>query len=549
MPILDSAEVASAWNPSALPAAEPNRRGLHNAAVLEPQELDAISAEANGLSELLGMNLMVVDAQGRRLGRTSADLLDVLPNDVLKRLATTDKVSVVCEGGDLLYFSIPLHGRGIRTLAVGYTLAKPGLVPSPLKREAMTLGWSNKEFADWLEKVPYCHPDVLHQFLCNAERDLKKRGNEGLTRLNCDAVVALAHNVQVSQTARQLAEIALDQLERVSPADGQIVLITPRGESPIFSGRGLLPFDENSFHRFVAQFESQKFNRSIAENHIAGTARGKNFPFLTSFVLAPITDRNQHFGWLCTCNSVSQTPFPDALSDVVHCLSGVLGTHVRNLELFAHQGELLLSFVRSLVFTLDAKDPYTRGHSERVALIARRLGEEMGLSEDDLGDIYLSGLLHDIGKIGVDDRILRKPDALTADEFAEVKKHPVIGDSILSGLKNLQVVLPGVRSHHEAWSGGGYPDGLVGENIPLMARIIAVADSYDAITSDRPYRAGLPLQVLESIFTKDGGKQWDPSIVACYFSARDSIRRVFAEYPNNTAQFLMPKHLGALRSV
>src|SRR5690606_28460528 len=104
----------------------------------------------------------------------------------------------------------------------------------------------------------------------------------------------------------------------------------------------------------------------------------------------------------------------------------------------------------------DAKDPYTRGHSERVALVARRLGEELELPEEDLHDIYLSGLLHDVGKIGVDDRILRKPGQLTDEEFLAIQQHPMIGYEILKGLKNLQKVLPGVRSHHETYNGKGY---------------------------------------------------------------------------------------------
>jgi HD-GYP domain-containing protein (c-di-GMP phosphodiesterase class II) len=200
--------------------------------------------------------------------------------------------------------------------------------------------------------------------------------------------------------------------------------------------------------------------------------------------------------------------------------------HTRNRDLYQQHEELLLGFVRSLVSSLDAKDPYTRGHSERVALAARRLGRQLNLSEEDLRQIYLSGLLHDIGKIGVDDRILRKPDQLTPEEFEQVKKHPAIGHQILVGLKNLQPVIPGVRHHHEAWNGCGYPDGLKGEEIPLMARILAVADSYDAMGSDRPCRQGMPLDVLEGIFRRGSAIQWDPAVIQAYFSARDEIRTI-----------------------
>jgi HD-GYP domain-containing protein (c-di-GMP phosphodiesterase class II) len=211
-------------------------------------------------------------------------------------------------------------------------------------------------------------------------------------------------------------------------------------------------------------------------------------------------------------------------------VASILATHQRNLELYRQHEDLLLGFVRSLVSSLDAKDAYTRGHSERVALIARRLGAELGLPPDDLRDIYLSGLLHDIGKIGVDDQILRKAGQLTREEFEQVKRHPVIGYNILCGLKNLQSVLPGVRHHHEAFAGTGYPDGLRGEQIPLMARIISVADSYDAMISDRPYRRGLRREKLEAILRDGAGQQWDPTVIAAYFAIREDIVRLCEFY-------------------
>jgi len=165
-----------------------------------------------------------------------------------------------------------------------------------------------------------------------------------------------------------------------------------------------------------------------------------------------------------------------------------------------------------------------------VALVARRIGAHLGLPEDDLRDIYLSGLLHDIGKIGVDDQILRKSGELTREEFEQVKRHPVIGYNILAGLRNLRAILPGVRHHHESFAGTGYPDGLRGDQIPLMARIIAVADSYDAMSSDRPYRPGLRLDKLETILRDGAGYQWDPRVIAAYFAIRDEVRSICDTY-------------------
>ena len=142
--------------------------------------------------------------------------------------------------------------------------------------------------------------------------------------------------------------------------------------------------------------------------------------------------------------------------------------------------------VRSLVSALDAKDEYTCGHSERVALYGKILAEQAGYTEEERDRLYLTGLLHDVGKIGVSDAVLKKADKLTDEEFAEIKRHPDEGWAILQDLKQLQYVLPGVLFHHERVDGAGYPDGLAGTEIPKDGRLLAIVDAYDAMTSDRP---------------------------------------------------------------
>ncbi len=182
--------------------------------------------------------------------------------------------------------------------------------------------------------------------------------------------------------------------------------------------------------------------------------------------------------------------------------------------------------VRALTSAIDAKDPYTCGHSNRVGQVARRLAEELGGDSHMLARIYLSGLLHDTGKIGIDDTVLRKEGRLTEAEYEHIKTHAEIGHRILAGLKQLDDVLPVVLHHHEQWDGKGYPHGLAGEQIPLMARIVAVADAFDAMTSDRPYRKGLPDERLDAIMREGAGSQWDARVVDAFFRARDDIREI-----------------------
>lgn len=172
------------------------------------------------------------------------------------------------------------------------------------------------------------------------------------------------------------------------------------------------------------------------------------------------------------------------------------------------------SILFSLAGALEAKDFYTRGHSERVSHLAVRIAKKIGLPEHEVEAIRKGALIHDIGKIGVKESILLKPGRLTDEEMAHIRTHPARGWEICAPLKSLEPCLPIIRSHHERVDGAGYPDGLEGENIPIVARITAVADAFDAMTTDRPYRKGMPQNTAVAIFTNEiESGQWDGSCV------------------------------------
>ncbi len=185
--------------------------------------------------------------------------------------------------------------------------------------------------------------------------------------------------------------------------------------------------------------------------------------------------------------------------------------------------------VSALVEAIEAKDPYTRGHTQRVSELAVLVGEEMGLSPDELDMLYRSAMLHDIGKIGIPDSILNKPGRLTAPEFEVVKQHPVRGHLIIRNVRSLQSEIAGVRHHHERMDGSGYPDGLQGDEIPLMARIIAVADVFDAITSARPYREGWTVDEALAQIDREAGAKLDVDCVA-------ALHRAYVRIPKNKVE-------------
>ena len=197
--------------------------------------------------------------------------------------------------------------------------------------------------------------------------------------------------------------------------------------------------------------------------------------------------------------------------------------HRQQAQTYEKLKDSLFGLVRCLTAAIDAKDPYTWGHSERVARMAVRLGRQLDMPSAAQSDLYLAGLLHDVGKIGIRDDVLQKPGRLTPEETAHIQEHPVIGDRLVCHIKPLQHLRPGVRNHHERWDGRGYPDGLAGADIPLQARILAVADSCDAMMHTRPYRAALPTEQIEKIMLDGAGSQWDPHIVAAFQVCRREL--------------------------
>ena len=193
-----------------------------------------------------------------------------------------------------------------------------------------------------------------------------------------------------------------------------------------------------------------------------------------------------------------------------------------------------LESIQTLRYTVEAKDSYTRGHSDRVADFSVLIGKYLNLSEEDLKVLRIGGLFHDIGKIGVPDSILLKEAKLTSEEYSEIKNHPSIGKQILSNASIFKDMIPIVYHHHERFDGTGYPAGLAGENIPLFARIAAVADTFDAMTSNRVYRAALPLDTVIAEIERCKGTQLDPHIADVFL---DILHNHFDEIENIRKQF------------
>jgi HD-GYP domain-containing protein (c-di-GMP phosphodiesterase class II) len=240
--------------------------------------------------------------------------------------------------------------------------------------------------------------------------------------------------------------------------------------------------------------------------------------------LAPIRGQGEMIGALLV-NHSSPLAFRAEQIAAFRGLATLAGVAAREDSHRAHLEELFMSVIVSLTMAIEAKDAATEGHSVRVAAYSEAIGKQLGLPPKALDVIHRACLVHDIGKIAVDENILTKRDRLSSMEREKMDMHPLIGESILSPIAMLRPLLPGVRSHHEHYDGSGYPDGLAGDAIPIEARIIAVADAFDAMTSNRPYRQALPEEQALVELRRNAGTHFDPRVVAAFEQIYPAVKR------------------------
>ncbi|MCX5662023.1 MAG: HD-GYP domain-containing protein [Planctomycetota bacterium] len=234
-------------------------------------------------------------------------------------------------------------------------------------------------------------------------------------------------------------------------------------------------------------------------------------------VAEPIAHGGKTIGVLAAGNKTG--PDPDASSVEMQFLDAAadfLGVFHENLARFTEQRDLFVGTLRALTASIDAKDPYTCGHSERVAMLASTMAEAMGLERAEIEQFRIAGMVHDVGKIGVPEAVLCKGGKLSDEEFAHIRRHPEIGHGILKGIPLMAPQLPGVLHHHERWDGRGYPHNLAGEAIPVIARVLALADTFDAMSSNRSYRHALPRERVLAELERCGGTQFDPKLAPIF---------------------------------
>ena len=470
--------------------------------------------------------------------------------EMCREVARRGRPEFLDDEDPFLTLALPLPAPdGGTVVAVGTFVRRKVELCEDFTQAAELLGWDPQTAALWAIRQTAWPAELLERVArlvkkqCDTEIHVRKLESETATVSanlagtyeEISLLYRLTQNLKLSESDEDLGQVALEWLGEVLPARGLAMYLTalgsPRDEPVSHSVRtepalltyGDCPLNVGEFEQFIDALGPGASSRPSVVNGPQTSRPDWPVPQVHGAIVVALSEGNNLFGWLAALNHSSGEEFGTVEANLLSSVAAILGIHSGNIELYRQQAELLTGVVRALTSAIDAKDPYTCGHSDRVARVAVRLAEELGIGAESLNTIYLAGLLHDIGKIGINDEVLRKPGKLTDAEYEHIKRHPEIGHKILRDLGRLDDVLPVVLHHHESWDGRGYPAKLDATVIPLLARIVAVADSFDAMGSDRPYRQGMPGEKIDAILRAGAGRQWDPEVIDAYFRARADI--------------------------
>jgi len=376
----------------------------------------------------------------------------------------------------------------------------------------------------------------------------------------------LSTNMKVTEADSNFLQMACDSLTEIVSVEGIAILLEKTVDDErhwvIAAGSGLIDMDEQRaailHSRLTDDINSGK--EALLDSEVDSPFRYDWPSRINNIIAVPLFGKEKaesHFagknktcnsimGFMVAINRIGKQDFDSTDVKLFNSVAGGCAVFIENGRLFKDLKELFIGSLKALTSSIDAKDTYTHGHSERVAFISRWIAEHLSerelLEEEQIHKVYLAGLLHDIGKIGIEEAVLRKNGKLTEQEFGRIKKHPSIGAGILREIQQMRDIVPGVLCHHERVDGRGYPNGLIGDKIPLTGKIVGLADSFDAMTSKRTYRNAMTVeQALEEI-ERGLGTQFDEKLGRIFLESDvyrlwDIIRDGFGEiYGSNSTE-------------
>jgi hypothetical protein len=415
----------------------------------------------------------------------------------------------ILENG-LVYFDSGSQGRGVALPILNYGRCIGSILcilPSSLRDQADGL------FEIFIHQYRQMYGNMQWERELTAMSEQLAGSYEELS-----LVYKLGQHLQISdEPAQFLSRFADDLLELIHAESFMLLVERKQGVEEVFYsvGRpGLSEDTKRAICRYIFKMIGSLYEPLILPDLSSHPSLVQYFDSVDVSLLAwPVCANGTLLGIFVAVGQSSIASFDSADAKLLGSVAEHTGSFLQNRFLLTDIQDLLTGLLSSLVSAIDAKDPYTRGHSQRVAYIGQRIAESMKLNKKECDQIYMAGLLHDIGKIGISDKVLSKPGKLTGEEFETVQQHPVIGSRIISSVKQLHAILPGVLYHHERYDGSGYPEGLREEQIPLMGAIVGLADCFDAITSDRTYHQAMSFKDAINEIRKCAGKQFTETAV------------------------------------
>jgi len=444
-----------------------------------------------------------------------ADVKFVL--EAMNSAANSKREALVGASGNRSVFAIPLIGAERTESEQWFAIGRTHESPTESGRKLIHIAY---------EAIRRQHQiDVQERAILNAETEMERSFSERIWLRQLNAQRAIRKKT-VGQQSRQ----SIESLRTLIDAEAIAIYlysdsdVKDHGLESMISGKQVWTLDDARI--LIQRIQKPRCGESVALNQ---TEQQLHNGICHSCVIVPIGEPVP-IGYVLAINRRNQTQsvtpkcdlgFASADAELLHEVAGyIVADGYSNASLLESE-QLVLGTLRAMSSAIEARDPYTHGHSERVGSVAYQIALRLNLSEVTCQEIYLAGVLHDIGKIGIPDNVLLKAGKLAPEEFDIIRKHPEIGHRILEELGKLSFALPGVLYHHERVDGTGYPHNLVGDEIPLMARILAVSDAYDAMTSSRVYRNAMGQQRALEILRSGMRTQWDTEVVtAClqYFS-------------------------------
>jgi HD-GYP domain-containing protein (c-di-GMP phosphodiesterase class II) len=474
--------------------------------MLSPAQHDQIRAFAARLNRL-GASLVVCDTAGCSIVQHAVKgaMMDQGAITLLARDLAQGKDKLLHVSGDMMAICLWREGA---VLAIMVVVAQA----SP----------ADKDTSECIQNLTEMFADSFNT-ISKAEEQVELVSSElAQTYEEMMLLHKMTTNMKLTESDCNYLQLACDSLTELVSVEGIAILIEKGSESErrlvVSAGAGVIKLDQRWADILLSRLEDEVATGkdALLDSSVYSPFRHEWPQWVRSIMAVPLYRKDRIIGMMVASNRLNKPDFDSIDVKLFTSVASECAVFIENGRLFTDLKELFIGSLKALTSSIDAKDQYTRGHSERVAFVSRWIAEKLAsqgvLHREQVHRIYLAGLLHDVGKIGISEAVLRKNGPLNDVERRQIQEHPGIGAGILSEIKQMRDIIPGVLCHHERCDGKGYPDGLRGEEIPLIGKIVMIADSFDAMTSRRTYRDAMTIEAALAEIKAKLGQQFDPEI-------------------------------------